>query len=95
MLEECVLTPIPSDSQRSSVSLFVIPSSLASSCTRFFAAKFLVQSFGVSLRGALRPVGHTTAVHPRTNRTVGTIRNGSRPRRSTGAALAEGQDRFG
>jgi len=51
MLEECVLTPIPSSLQRSSVSLLVNPSSLASSCTRFFAAKFLVQSFGVCLRG--------------------------------------------
>jgi len=48
MLEECVLTPIPSEMQRSSVSLFVIPSSLASSCTRFLGAKFLVQSFEVS-----------------------------------------------
>jgi hypothetical protein len=52
MLEECVLTPIPNDSQRSSVSLLVIPSSLASSCTRFFAAKFLDQSFEVVLLGA-------------------------------------------
>jgi len=63
MLEECVFTPIPSDSQRSSVSLFVIPSSLASSCTRFFGAKLLVQSFR----------GNSTAVHPRTNPQVGTI----------------------
>ena len=86
MLEECVLTPIPSDSQRSSVSLFVIPSSLASSCTRFFGAKFLVQSF---------MGGNSTAVHPRTNPEVGTIRYGpgpggqprpSRPRARTASA---------
>jgi hypothetical protein len=36
MLEEWVLTPIPSASDKSSVSWFVIPSSLASSCTRIF-----------------------------------------------------------
>jgi hypothetical protein len=39
MPEECVLTPIPSARERSSVSLFVIPSSFASSWTRIFAAK--------------------------------------------------------
>ncbi len=38
-LEECDLTPIPSDSQRSSVSLLVSPSSRASSYTRMFPAK--------------------------------------------------------
>jgi len=78
MLEECVFTPIPSDTQRSSVSLFVIPSSLASSCTRFFAAKFLVQSFGGRLRGRAAALGHTTAFHPRTNPGGCTIRNGCR-----------------
>jgi len=76
MLEECVLTPIPSDPQRSSVSLFVIPSSLASSCTRFFAAKFLFSPSGCVYGGAMRRDGRTTAVHPRTNPGVGTIRNG-------------------
>jgi len=78
MLEECVLTPIPSERQRSSVSLFVMPSSFASSCTRIFGAKFLVQSFaGVvvfnrSSVGAVRPLRHITAFHPRTNRAVRT-----------------------
>ena len=38
-LDECDLTPIPSDSQRSSVSLLVSPSSRASSYTRMFPAK--------------------------------------------------------
>ncbi len=95
MLDECVLTPIPSDSQRSSVSLFVIPSSLASSCTRFFAAKFLVQSFRVVLRGrdaATRPHHGRPSSHE-----PGGWHDSDRSlaRRSTGALLAQGQDRFG
>lgn len=36
MLEEWLLTSMPSTIERSSVSLFVIPSSLASSCSRMF-----------------------------------------------------------
>ena len=39
MLEEWLLTPIPRATQRSSVSLLVSPSSLASSWTRIFAGK--------------------------------------------------------
>src|SRR5262245_8550379 len=39
--EECVFTPIPSEMHRSSASLFVMPSSLASSCTRILPATFL------------------------------------------------------
>ena len=62
MLEECVLTPIPSVSQRSSVSLLVRPSSLASSCTRFLPAKFP----GPTLR-RVRDCAYLRAVHPRTN----------------------------
>ena len=38
MLDECVLTPMPRSSARSRVSLFVRPSSFASSWTRIFAA---------------------------------------------------------
>lgn len=38
MLDECVLTAMPSATHRSSVSLFVRPSSFASSWTRIFAA---------------------------------------------------------
>ena len=49
MPEECVLTPIPNARERSRVSLFVIPSSLASSWTRIFAAKVVSdQPFVVS-----------------------------------------------
>jgi hypothetical protein len=40
MPEECVLTPMPNARQRSRHSLLVSPSSLASSWTRIFAAKF-------------------------------------------------------
>ena len=53
------MTPMPSEAQRSSVSLFVIPSSLASSCTRIFGAKFLVQSFTGDIDG--RPSSHEPA----------------------------------
>jgi hypothetical protein len=42
--EECVLTPMPSANERSRHSLFVSPSSLASSWTRIFAAKFFLTS---------------------------------------------------
>lgn len=42
--EECVLTPMPNDRQRSRHSLFVSPSSLASSWTLVFAAKFSLTS---------------------------------------------------
>src|SRR3546814_14759485 len=76
MLEECVLTPIPSASQRSSVSLLVSPSSLASSCTRFLLAKCLRPAFAWSwgdrsdgARAARRDEGShlTAAVPPRAN----------------------------
>jgi hypothetical protein len=69
--EECVLTPMPRSRARSRVSLFVIPSSLASSWTRIFAAKVVSdQPFAVYLgRGSrtwwcgLRPLilAQTTA----------------------------------
>ena len=52
MLDECVFTPMPRSSERSSVSLFVRPSSLASSWTRIFAAN--VGSPALSWFGALR-----------------------------------------
>ncbi len=39
MLEECVFTPMPSDSHTSSTSVSVMPSSLESSCTRTFFGK--------------------------------------------------------
>jgi hypothetical protein len=39
MPEEWLLTPMPKDRDKSSASLLVMPSSLASSCTRIFAAK--------------------------------------------------------
>jgi hypothetical protein len=71
MPEECVLTPMPRLRARSRVSLFVIPSSLASSWTRIFAAKVVSdQPFAVYLgRGSrtwwcgLRPLilAQTTA----------------------------------
>jgi hypothetical protein len=44
MPDECVLTPMPSVKARSRASLFVSPSSLASSWTRIFAAKFSLTS---------------------------------------------------
>jgi len=44
MPEECVLTPMPRAKLRSRHSLFVSPSSLASSWTRIFAAKFFLTS---------------------------------------------------
>jgi len=50
MLEECVFTPMPSDRHRSRHSLFVKPSSLASSWTRSFAAKFRSQPFLLVVR---------------------------------------------
>jgi hypothetical protein len=46
MLEEWLLTPIPSATERSSVSLLVIPSSLASSWRRIFAGKGAVSLSG-------------------------------------------------
>jgi hypothetical protein len=55
MLEEWLLTPIPSALQRSSVSLFVSPSSLASSYTRMFAGKSCPQPFIVGSRGHTPP----------------------------------------
>ena len=95
MLEEWVLTPIPSVPQRSSVSLFVIPSSLASSCTRFFAAKFLVQSFRGSICGTRCGRG-ATARPSIFARTHGWARFGrAMSRRSARAFLTESQDRFG
>jgi hypothetical protein len=53
-LDECDLTPMPRDSQRSSVSLLVSPSSRASSYTRMFPAKSGFSPFSVPLTGAPR-----------------------------------------
>src|SRR3546814_17980651 len=95
MLEECVLTPIPSASQRSSVSLLVSPSSLASSCTRFLLAKCLRPAFAWSwgdrsdgARAARRDEGShlTAAVHPRANPGVRPIRFVRCARRSANGA---------
>ncbi len=50
MLDEWVLTPMPSERHRSRHSLFVSPSSFASSCTRSFAAKIRSQPFRLLCR---------------------------------------------
>jgi hypothetical protein len=49
MLEEWLLTPIPSAAHRSSVSLLVSPSSRASSYTRMFAGKSCPQPFFIAI----------------------------------------------
>ncbi len=54
MPEECVFTPMPRSRDRSRVSLFVIPSSLASSWIRIFAAKVVSDQPFVLLGGAMR-----------------------------------------
>ena len=68
-LDEAVFTPMPSPTQRSSVSLVVSPSSLASSWTRMFAGNCYL-NFESNVPGQ-QPV---TAFHPRT--TEGSRTNG-------------------
>jgi hypothetical protein len=73
MPEECVLTPMPNARERSSVSLFVIPSSLASSWTRIFAAKVVSDQPFVFLRArTTHPVVRIAALHPRADHYPGT-----------------------
>jgi hypothetical protein len=71
--EECVFTPMPSAKQRSRHSLFVSPSSLASSWTRIFAAKFFLTSPS-SYRWARTAQGlvRIAAPYPRADRMTGT-----------------------
>ncbi len=57
MPEECVFTPMPRSRDRSRVSLFVIPSSLASSWIRIFAAKVVSDQPFILLGGAIRARG--------------------------------------
>jgi hypothetical protein len=69
MPEECVLTPMPSALDRSRVSLFVRPSSLASSCTRIFAAKVVSdQPFVFSRTRCAHLMVRIAALHPRADR---------------------------
>jgi len=71
--EECVLTPIPNARERSRVSLFVIPSSLASSWTRIFAAKVVSdQPFVFPWARTAHLLVRIAALHPRADRCPGT-----------------------
>jgi hypothetical protein len=73
MPEECVFTPMPRSLERSSVSLFVIPSSLASSWTRIFAAKVVSdQPFVFLWARTAHVVVRIAALHPRADRRPGT-----------------------
>lgn len=89
MPEECVLTPMPKARQRSRHSLFVSPSSLASSWTRIFLAKaaydqpFVVDSgdephisFGSLAEARRAPLGADRSTYPRAAGVAGT--NGAR-----------------
>lgn len=83
MLDEWLFTPIPSAAQRSSVSLFVSPSSRANSYTRMFGGKSCPQPFFVASSG-----GHTCAAPlVRLRRGSALCANGAmsveRPRRRT------------
>ena len=75
-LEECDLTPIPSDSQRSSVSLLVSPSSRASSYRGCFQPRAVLSSF---LRSGRRHEGP-----PAGCRCLGGCRPGAGARQSPG-----------
>ena len=70
MLDEWLLTPMPSATERSSVSLFVIPSSLASSWSRMFFGKTdtFHQPFKIARRmgASCEPVGAWVRTHSRT-----------------------------
>lgn len=93
--EECVFTPIPMSRARSRHSLFVIPSSLASSWTRIFAAKFpLTSPSSCCWTRLAHLVVRSAALYPRA---VGTARtntgrqqgaNGSRRRLKAGVLPA-------
>src|SRR5690606_37897331 len=66
MPEECVFTPMPRSLERSRVSLFVIPSSFASSWTRIFAAKVVSDQPFVFLRArTAHLLVRIAALHPR------------------------------
>jgi hypothetical protein len=73
MPEECVLTPMPNARQRSRHSLLVSPSSLASSWTRIFAAKFSETSPSVfsRARSTHEPV-RIAVPYPRADPATGT-----------------------
>ncbi len=95
MLDEWLLTPMPSASHRSRVSLLVIPSSLASSYTRSFAAKFWSLFFHRPVRLSAEPVvaGRSaarqirlTGLHLFTNGRQGKTRT---PRRTLSGARRE------
>ena len=80
--EEWVFTPMPNPTHRSRASLFVRPSSFASSWTRIFPAKVLCQSFGmkpVPMHGG-SIFAHTRARH-RSLRLAGPVlrRSSGRP----------------
>jgi hypothetical protein len=88
MPDECVLTPIPSLRLRSRHSLFVSPSSLASSWTLIFAAKLLVtspSSFGG--RGACTVRCGSRALHCRAPHPSGTNAADAQRRQSPSAVV--------
>jgi hypothetical protein len=78
-LDEWLLTPMPSDSQRSRHSLFVSPSSLASSYTRMFPANGLFSPFVVSVRAVGEPRSHPLRRPRASTRVPGPGRCGDTP----------------
>ena len=103
MPEECVLTPMPRSFERSRVSLFVIPSSLASSWTRIFAAKVVSdQPFVFLWARTAHVVVRIAALHPRADDCPGTnsdhetlcfsaCRAADQPHGTLGRTLRDGQ----
>ncbi len=63
-VDEWLFTSIPIAMVRSTISLFVIPSSLASSCTRMFFGKALFQPFVAAAGAPDLPAAHEVSILP-------------------------------